>query len=125
MAAVKRIWVKPLAVAVLLLGTGWPARAQTAPTGSLIGKLTDLHSAPLAGVTILLHNQATGTEVRATTAKDGAYRFAGLPAGVYALFTKPTLESETAATAVAAGAKVVRNGYPTVFYPEAREFRCV
>ena len=83
MAAVKRIWVKPLAVAVLLLGTGWPARAQTAPTGSLIGKLTDLHSAPLAGVTILLHNQATGTEVRATTAKDGAYRFAALDAGEY------------------------------------------
>jgi hypothetical protein len=53
---------------------------------------------------------------------EGAYRFAGLPAGVYALFTKPTLESEPAATAVAAGAKVVRNGYPTVFYPEAREF---
>jgi len=53
---------------------------------------------------------------------DGAYRFAGLPGGVYALFTQPTLESEPAVTAVAAGANVVREGYASVFYPEAREF---
>jgi hypothetical protein len=53
---------------------------------------------------------------------EGAYRFANLPGGVYALFTQPTMESEPAVTAVAPGVEVVREGYPIVFYPEAREF---
>lgn len=53
---------------------------------------------------------------------EGAYRFAGLPAGVYALFTEPSLESEPTATALAPGARVALNGYATVFYPQARDF---
>jgi len=53
---------------------------------------------------------------------DGAYRFGGLPAGVYALYTQPSLESEPASTLVAPGAIVARNGYPSVFYPDTREF---
>jgi hypothetical protein len=60
----------------------------------------------------------------ARTTGDGAYHFAGLPDGVYAVYTQPVLESEPAVTVVAAGsaASVARNGYPTVFYPNAREF---
>ena len=53
---------------------------------------------------------------------EGAYRFAGLPGGVYALYTQPTLESEPAVTVVARGARVAREGYASVFYPGAREF---
>ena len=58
------------------------------------------------------------------TNADGAYRFGGLPSGVYALYTQPALESDPAVTAVATGsvAHVARNGYPSVFYPDAREF---
>jgi Carboxypeptidase regulatory-like domain len=54
---------------------------------------------------------------------DGAYRFGGLPDGVYALYTQPTLESEPAVSVVAAGsaARVARSGYPAVFYPDARD----
>ena len=56
-----------------------------ASTGSLSGKLTDLHSKPLEGVTVVLRNQATGAEARTTTAKNGAYRFSGLEPGEYTL----------------------------------------
>jgi hypothetical protein len=54
---------------------------------------------------------------------DGAYRFGGLPDGVYAIYTQPTLESEPAVSVVAAGsaARVARSGYPAVFYPDARD----
>lgn len=59
----------------------------------------------------------------APTNGDGNYRFAGLPDGVYALYTQPALESERAVTLVAAGSrgKIVRDGYPSVFYPDARD----
>jgi hypothetical protein len=58
---------------------------QSPQSGSLAGRLTDLHSVPLAGVTVVLHNQATGAEARTTTAKNGAFRFSSLDAGQYTL----------------------------------------
>jgi hypothetical protein len=92
-------WTKSLAVAVLLIGTGTVGfsqsdqesqSTQTVSSGSLAGKLTDLHSKPLVGVTVVLRNQATGAEAaRATTTKNGAYRFSGLAPGEY------TLEAES------------------------------
>ena len=44
-----------------------------------------LHSAPLAGVQVVLRNQATGTAAQTTTAKNGAFSFASLDAGEYTL----------------------------------------
>jgi hypothetical protein len=58
---------------------------QSSPSGSLAGRLTDLHSAPLAGVSVVLHNRTTGADVHAITAKNGAFRFAQLDAGEYTL----------------------------------------
>ncbi len=58
---------------------------QSPSSGSLAGRLTDLHSAPLAGVSVLLRNLATGAEVHAITAKNGGFRFDGLDAGEYTL----------------------------------------
>jgi hypothetical protein len=58
---------------------------QAPPSGSLAGRLTDLHSAPLAGVSVVLHNRATGAEVRVVTGKNGGFRIAGLEAGEYTL----------------------------------------
>lgn len=54
---------------------------------------------------------------------DGNYRFAGLSDGVYAIYTTPSLESERAATLLAAGSRgrIARDGYPSVFYPDARD----
>ena len=83
MAGEKRNWVKPLAVAVLLFSAGMPARAQSSPRGSLTGRLTDLHSAPAPGATVVLRNHATGAEAHTITASDGVYRFSALEAGEY------------------------------------------
>ena len=100
MAEAMRNWRTWCAVGALSLGACGVVRAQTvaadpAPlqgiqvqtpaSGSLAGRLTDLHSAPLAGVVVVLHNQATGAEVRAVTAKNGGFRFAELEAGEYSL----------------------------------------
>jgi hypothetical protein len=54
---------------------------------------------------------------------DGAYRFGGLPDGVYTVYTQPALESEPAVSVVAAASagKIARSGYASVFYPDARE----
>ncbi len=90
MAGGKRNWVKPMAVAVLFWGAGMLACPQSTPSGSLSGKLTDLHSAPLAGATVVLCNQLTRAEARTTTARDGAFRFTALEPGEY------TLEADSA-----------------------------
>jgi len=72
---------------------------------------------------VIRNGRAVWMEERSTkTNEGGAYHFAGLLGGVYALFTEPALESEPAVAVVAPGAKFAQAGYPSVFYPEAREF---
>jgi hypothetical protein len=74
---------------LLLIGAGGLGYAQSGGgqpgTGNLNGKLTDVHSAPLGGVEVVVRNEATGAELRTTTARNGSYRFAGLAAGMYTL----------------------------------------
>jgi hypothetical protein len=89
MAGAKGSWTRPLAVAALLVCAGVAVVAQSAESGAFAGKLTDLHSAPVGGATLLLRNQATGGEARTTTLKNGAFRFAALEPGEY------TLEAES------------------------------
>ena len=79
-----------LSAAALCLGACTLAPAQSTPSGALAGKLTDLHSAPLAGVTVILRNQTTGAETRTITAQNGSYRFATLPAGQYIIEAEST-----------------------------------
>jgi hypothetical protein len=78
-----------LAAALLLMGARTAALAQSAETASLSGRLTDLYSKPLEGVSLVLRNPATGAEARTTTTKNGAYHFNGLQTGEY------TLEAES------------------------------
>ncbi len=54
-------------------------------SGSLSGRLTDLHSAPLSGISLILRNQVTGVELRATTARNGAFHFSAIDVGQYSL----------------------------------------
>ena len=82
-------WTKPLVLAALLAAAAMAAVAQSARSGSLAGRLTDLHSAPQEGATVILRNRATGAETHAITARNGSYRFTGLEAGEY------TLEAES------------------------------
>jgi hypothetical protein len=99
------------------------------PTSAIHGRVELSTGDPAQGITLKLLKQVirNGRAVWAQNGEtrtngDGAYRFAGLPSGVYAVYTMPAFESEPAVSAVAAGAKVMRNGYASVFYPEAREF---
>jgi len=100
MAEARQNWNKWFATAALCLVWGTAAVAQsvsaasqpprfvqvrTQPMGSLAGRLTDLHSAPLVGVTVILHGQASGAEIRVVTEKNGAFRFSALDAGAYTL----------------------------------------
>src|ERR1035437_2033307 len=103
MAGVGRSWTKPLTAAVLLLGAATvifthAAQAQSAPSGpagSLRGRLTDLYSKPLDGLTVVARNQATGAEARTTTTKNGVYRFSGLEPGEYTLVAESRSEEHT------------------------------
>ncbi len=85
MAGARRVWTRPVLVAALLLCAASAALTQSAQSGSLTGKLTDLHSAPVAGAAVLVRNQATGAEARTTTAKNGAFQFNALGPGEYML----------------------------------------
>jgi hypothetical protein len=44
-----------------------------------------LHSTPLAGISLILRNPATGFQLHAITAKNGAFHFASLQTGDYTL----------------------------------------
>lgn len=79
------------------------AAAQT-HNGSLSGRLTDLWSHPVAGATVVLRNEATGSEARAITASNGMYRFDRLEPGAYAMVaTSPSGEGELNGIIIAGG----------------------
>jgi len=79
-------WTKSLVNTVIFFMV-WSALSVGAQTqaGSLSGKLTDLHSRPLEGATVIVRNLATGSEARTITGDTGAYRFASLGPGEYTL----------------------------------------
>lgn len=70
--------------AALFAGVGLLGRAQST-AGSLAGRVTDLRSHPMDGVTVIVRNQATGAEARTVTARNGSYRFGNLGPGEYSL----------------------------------------
>ena len=96
MAGAGQRWKRPLALVALLFSAGAALFAQPVSpvslaaeaTGSLTGRLTDLHSAPLDGATITVRNLATGEQAQTVTGKSGAYHFAGLGAGEYTLLAE-------------------------------------
>lgn len=84
LAAQLLLW--PGDISAQIAATQNSAEPSSADFGSLSGRLTDLHSAPLAGVTVILRNQSTGAEVvRTVTGRNGAYRFAAVAPGGYML----------------------------------------
>jgi hypothetical protein len=59
-------------------------------TGTLTGRLTDLHSTPLLGISVVVRNEATGAETPTTTALNGEFRAEFLQPGFYTV----TVEDE-------------------------------
>lgn len=52
-------------------------------SGNMVGTIYDPTAAPMPGVQITVHNNATGIDVTTTTTSAGDYRFNNLPAGIY------------------------------------------
>jgi len=101
-----------------------------APTNAIRGQIELSTGDPAQGIEVQLLKRAVqdGRAVwqaagAVKTTSDGTYRFAGLGDGSYAVYTNPAMDSDTATMMVAAGsgAKVARDGYASVFYPDARD----
>ncbi len=101
-----------------------------APTNAIHGRilLTTGDAAQGIGVTLVKRvvedGRAAWKEIyQVKTNSDGAYRFARLGDGDYALYTEPAMESELANLLAAngSGGQAARNGFPSQFYPDARD----
>ena len=109
----------------VLVAAGMPDLAFTlAPSNSIHGQVELSTGDPAQGIEINLLQQtvedgrADWTPAAiAKTNSEGAYRFAGLADGVYAMYTEPALDSDPAASPFGAA----RAGYASVFYPDARD----
>ena len=82
------------------------------------------------GITVTLLRRAVQdgrvvwqSELNAKTNSEGVYRFGELSDGSYAVYTEPTMDSDAATNLVesGSGSKVAREGYASVFYPDARD----
>ena len=100
------------------------------PTNAIRGQIELSTGDPAQGIAVMLLRRAVQdgravwqpvTNVRSNS--EGAYRFAGLTDGTYAVFTEPTMDSDIPAAFVESGSDrvVTRAGYPSVFYPDARD----
>lgn len=75
---------KPLAIALLLLGSAVLVYSQTGLT-SLRGTVTDPSGALLAGAEVTLEQPTTGFHATRSTDQNGAYEFPQIPPGKYAI----------------------------------------
>jgi hypothetical protein len=100
------------------------------PVNSIRGQiqLSTGESAQGIQVTLLKRTVQDGRAVwqSATNTKcnsEGFYRFGGLVDGLYAVYTEPAMDSDTATNLVASGkgGNVARNGYASIFYPDSHE----
>ncbi len=96
-----------------------------APTGAIRGQVELSTGEPAEGISIslaqrtiedgrVLWQQAATTK----THSDGTFRFGALADGDYALFSEPAMDSDLDGAPGGAGQ---RQGYPSVYYPDARD----
>jgi hypothetical protein len=99
------------------------------PTNAIQGQIQLSTGDPAEGMSVVLlrHSVDNGRFVwslasTSKTTSDGTYRFGDLPEGDYAVYTNPAMDSEPATNLIAKGdaANVVRSGYASQFYQEAR-----
>src|SRR6476661_2830031 len=76
-----RTSVRSFLLAIALVALAAPSAAQS--TGTIQGTVTDQQSAMVPGVTVVVRNQATGTERSLVTDASGEYLAAALPPGHY------------------------------------------
>lgn len=104
-------WACALALAVLALGLGVPAFAQTDVTTSRItGTVDGADKAPLPGVTVEATNTETGLVIVDVTDENGFFRLLNLPTGIYNI----TASLDGFATATAENVRLVLGSTPSV-----------
>jgi uncharacterized protein YjbI with pentapeptide repeats/5-hydroxyisourate hydrolase-like protein (transthyretin family) len=100
----------------------------TPATGSVAGTVTDLATNPIAGVSVAAVDPTDTTVASTTTAADGTYDFASLPAGPYVIeFTAPgygtryndSTDTRAAAPTVTVGDGSTSTGIDTTLAPQA------
>ena len=100
------------------------------PVNSIRGQIQLSTGEPAQGIQVTLLKRTvqdgravwqTATNTRCNS--EGVYRFGGLVDGQYAVYTEPSMDSDTATNLVESGrgSNVARNGYASVFYPESHE----
>jgi hypothetical protein len=100
------------------------------PTNAIRGQISLSTGDPAQGIGVMLLRRTVqdgravwqaATNVR--TNSDGAYRFAGLADGVYAIYTEPAMDNDVPANLVETGndRAVTRWGYPSLFFPDAAD----
>ncbi len=115
----------------VIVETGMPdLDFSLAPTNAIRGQVGLSTGDPAEGIEVQLLRRTVqdgrGVWQAMTATKtwsDGSFRFAGLPNGEYAVYTNPALDSEEASSVFAAGrgGDVVRDGYASQFFPDARD----
>jgi hypothetical protein len=100
------------------------------PTNAIHGRilLSTGDAAEGIGVTLVMRTVEDGRASwkaisTVKTKSEGAYRFARLGNGDYAIYTEPAMDSLLAALLAANGKEgsLARNGFPSQFYPDARD----
>jgi hypothetical protein len=100
------------------------------PNGAIRGQIDLSNGDAAEGISlnllrrVLLNGRAGWATAGSTkTRSDGAFRFGGLPPGVYELYTLPSLDSEDLNLPVEAGHGNATHewGFATVYYPDARD----
>jgi hypothetical protein len=100
------------------------------PAGAIRGQIDLSNGDAAEGITLnlmrrtLMDGRAGWAQAGSTkTRSDGAFRFGGLPPGVYELFSEPSLDSENLNLPVEAGRGSATHqwGFATVYYPDARD----
>jgi hypothetical protein len=115
----------------LLVATEMPDLIFTmTPTNAIRGRvlLSTGDAAQGIGVTLVMRKIEDGRASwkavsTVKTNSEGAYRFARLGNGDYAIYTEPAMDSDLAALLAANGKEgsMARNGFPSQFYSDARE----
>jgi Carboxypeptidase regulatory-like domain len=100
------------------------------PTNAIRGQISLSTGDPAQGIGVMLLRRTVQegravwqTATNARTNSDGAYRFAGLADGVYAIYTEPAMDNDVPANLVETGndRSVTRWGYPSLFFPDASD----
>src|SRR5262249_13965547 len=94
--------IRLLAITSFLALSNMLAFGQAGTTAPLSGTVVDATGAVLSGATVIVKNNATGSEYKANTSGSGAYTVPALSAGTYTL----TVEAQGFKKAVVEGIKI-------------------